>query len=156
MSSCSHSKRNGLLCFVFGKGVFMKAFLRYVLMGAFLSGAFGTATQALASEYLTDDEYRASVCAIASQGAFTAGVARQKDLPKEEAKKMLEARLEVLGQSFSSRIFVLQIAEVWYTDLHRIYTMDILPTSEEKATFATMLEELSFSACMNKEPNIAL
>lgn len=130
----------------------MTAFLRCLLMGVLGVGV----TVAYASTDLTEEQYRASVCAIASQGAFTAAVARQKNLPIEEAKKLLDARLDVLAQSFSNRIFLVQIAEVWSDDLEHIYTMDILLDNEDKAVFATMLEELSFSACMNKEPNIAL
>lgn len=133
-------------------GGFMARFLRCLLVGVLGIGA----TLAYASTELSEEQYRASVCAIASQGAFTAAVARQKNLPIEEAKALLDARLEVLAQSFSNRVFLVQIAEVWSDDLEHVYTMDILPDNEDKAVFATMLEELSFSACMNKEPNIAL
>lgn len=130
----------------------MRALFCYLLAGVLGFGA----TLAHASNELTEEEYRASVCAIASQGAFVAGIARQKNLPIDEARALLDTRLEVLAQSFSNRIFLVQIAEVWSDDLEHIYTMDILPDNEDKAIFATMLEELSFSACMNKEPNIAL
>lgn len=131
----------------------MKPYLHWALVGLLMSGA---SVQASASETLSDDEYRASVCAIASQGAFTAAVARQKNLPIHEAKAMLDARLKVLANSFTSRLFLQKIAEAWYADLENVYTMDVLSDNEDKAVFATMIEELSFSACMNKTPDIAL
>lgn len=112
---------------------------------------------AIANEVaLDDEEYRASICAIASQGAFASAVARQKGLTQEVAAKLLSERFEVLSASFSHTAFLEKIAEAWQADLNHVYTMDILENDEDKAVFAAMLEELSFSACMGKTPNIAM
>ncbi|MDO4426536.1 MAG: hypothetical protein Q4B88_00255 [Moraxella sp.] len=129
---------------------------RYVLFGGFALGLLLSQAVSANDATLGDEEYRASICAIASQGAFASAVARQKGLAKEEAAKLLSERFEVLSTSFSHTAFLEKIAEAWQADLNHVYTMDILENDEDKAVFAAMLEELSFSACMGKTPNIAL
>lgn len=105
---------------------------------------------------LSDTEYRESICTIASRGALISAVARQKNLPINEAKEALNAELDVLNQSFSSPVFLQKIAEVWHDDLARIYNMEVLSSNEDKALFVSMVEEMTFSACMDKPANIAL
>lgn len=104
---------------------------------------------------LSNEEYRSSICAIVSQGAFIVAVERQKGMDKQMAKQRLDRALADLSKQFHNQIFLQRVAETWYADLERIYQMALVDTPEEKATFAYMLEEMSYSACVGKAPAIS-
>lgn len=107
------------------------------------------------ANYTPDDETRQSVCTMVAQGSLTVATARQKGVSQAEAIRTIDETLTHLKTKLRHG-FVDYIAKVWYADIERFYQMPILENPEEQAAFSQILEELSYSECMGKEPNLDL
>lgn len=128
-----------------------KASSLFVLLGL----SFASSQVYANTQTLSDEEARLSVCTMVSQGSLTVATARQKEMTQAQTKAVIDETLVLLKQKLRHG-FVDYIAQVWYADIERMYQMPVLNTPEEKAVFAQIMEELSHSECMGKQPNLDL
>lgn len=134
----------------------LNALIRTLSLPVLLFGTFSIANANTQNAPVIDEETRLSICTMISQGSLTVAAARQKEIDKAQTIAAINTTINNLKNNGLRPHFVDYIAKVWYADIERLYQKPVLESSEEKAIFAQFIEELSYSECMGKKPNIDL